>query len=134
MSEINTLIGYGNATISREELALILTPGATDTSAFKELDPIPPFKATSKLGPFFGARSGVLTGARYTDLLASAGLLNTKPRTPPSICWENVGRIAPGSGGFENFIPRDDDTSTGIRKRDVIHYTSLATTATAAPS
>jgi hypothetical protein len=54
MSEINTLIGYANGTISREELARILTPGATDTSAFKELDLIPPFKATSKT--FFGAR------------------------------------------------------------------------------
>ena len=50
------------------------------TSAFKELDPIPQFKATAKLGPYLERVPGPDRSARHTGLAAPAGLLNKKPQ------------------------------------------------------
>jgi len=51
MSETSTLIGYGNRTISREEIALIPTPGATNTHV-----PIPHHEVVNALVETLGFR------------------------------------------------------------------------------
>jgi len=73
------------------------------TSAFKELDPIPQFKATARLGPWtldliWSACWGP-DRVRYTDLPAPAGLLNTDTGRLSSICWERADGSR-WSGGF----------------------------------
>ena len=51
MSETSTLIGYGSRTISREELALIPTPAATNTHV-----PIPHHEVVNALVETLGFR------------------------------------------------------------------------------
>jgi hypothetical protein len=79
------------------------------TSAFKELDPIPQFKATARLGPWTlsGARAGVLIGCVILTSRLRPGC-STRTRAG-CLQFAGKGPTDPAGQAASGIIPRDGD-------------------------